>query len=141
MCSPQRFISLRVWHPSLSPDEISQSLNMRPTRSWRVGERRTTPKGGMLDGTNKETYCVFDIDLDPAEVSGGLENFFAEVLDPREAAILAIGASAGRVEVFVSWEANVNVGDMFKCELLARLVALRLSLAVEWFPQGDLIDD
>lgn len=49
-------ISLRIWHPNIDPDEISNNLEIQPNRSWQVGSQRITPKGTILEGNYKESY-------------------------------------------------------------------------------------
>jgi Domain of unknown function (DUF4279) len=49
-------ISLRVTHPSLDPAEITSALQLTPSRTWRAGEPRTTPKGTPLQGVYSNTF-------------------------------------------------------------------------------------
>lgn len=49
-------ISLRIKHPTLDPDIITQQFNREPMRQWRKGYPRMTPKGSQLDGEYKESY-------------------------------------------------------------------------------------
>jgi hypothetical protein len=108
---------------------------MTAERAWSVGEPRSTPKGRVLPGTNKETYCVFSVKVDSTDVSGGLDDVVGG-LEIQRGVLLDLAQTGGRCEVFVSWEASSNVGDLFSYQFLERLIALKLSLAVEWFPQA-----
>ena len=108
---------------------------MTAERAWSVGEPRSTPKGRELPGTNKETYCVFGVKVDPSDVSGGLDDIVGG-FEVQRSVLLDLSQSGGRCVIFVSWEASSNVGDLFSCQILERLIALKLSLAVEWFPQA-----
>jgi len=54
-------ISLRVTHPSIDPDAITQELGIEPSRKWKVGEKRTTPTGTLLEGNRKESYWVAEM--------------------------------------------------------------------------------
>jgi Domain of unknown function (DUF4279) len=60
-------ISLRVRHPSIAPEKITEALGIEPKRSWKAGEPRQTPKGTALTGSNRDTYwtaeCAADAGL------------------------------------------------------------------------------
>src|SRR5262247_381678 len=49
-------ISLRLRHTSADPAEITSALGLNPSRCWRAGEMRSTPKGTQLSGTYTRTY-------------------------------------------------------------------------------------
>jgi hypothetical protein len=128
---------LRVHHPQLHPDGIAASLGIIAFRAWEVGKPRTTPEGRLLPGNNKETYCVFELNHEATKVAENIEDVVRGFLEPRSAVFLALAESGGRTELYVTWETTSNTGAIFAWEILKRLVALRISLAVEWFPKGD----
>jgi hypothetical protein len=37
------------------------NLAWEPPFSWKTGEPRKTPKGTLLEGSRKESYCTFEI--------------------------------------------------------------------------------
>ena len=53
-------VTLRIWHPSIDPEEITRALGIEPKRAFKVGTRRETPKGNLLDGTHRESYWYAD---------------------------------------------------------------------------------
>jgi Domain of unknown function (DUF4279) len=53
-------ISLRIWHPNITPEVISRALGVQPNRSWEAGKPRCTPKGTPLEGTYRESYWNAD---------------------------------------------------------------------------------
>jgi hypothetical protein len=130
-------IHLRVHHPQLPPDGIAASLGISAVRAWQAGKPRTTPKGRPLPGDNKETYCAFELNYETTKVPGNIDDVVRGFLEPRSAVFLELAESGGRTELYVTWETSSNVGDIFAWQFLKRLVDLRISLAVEWFPEGD----
>jgi hypothetical protein len=54
-------VSLRFWHPTIDPREISSELGRQPGRQVRIGEPRKTPKGRLLEGTQRESYWSMDV--------------------------------------------------------------------------------
>ena len=55
--NPFRYkITLRLRHPEMDPDEISNALGMQPQFRWMAGRPRRTPLGQALEGTYHETY-------------------------------------------------------------------------------------
>jgi len=49
-------VSLRITHPTIDPQSITNTLGLKPSRSWQVGTPRKTPNGGELEAINIETY-------------------------------------------------------------------------------------
>jgi hypothetical protein len=62
-------ISLRIWHPSMSPGSITRRLRLAPRTKKTGGAARRTPRGALLrmaNGTrlgdvNPESYWVADV--------------------------------------------------------------------------------
>jgi len=44
-------VSLSITHPTIDPGDISRALSLSPSRQSKVGQRRVTPTGTLLDGT------------------------------------------------------------------------------------------
>jgi len=70
-------VSLQVWHPDANPESIKAGIGLPASRSWEAGDQRTTPKGTVLNGTYRESYCLFDLGNGGGE---GLGKFLADVL-------------------------------------------------------------
>jgi hypothetical protein len=54
-------ISLRVRHPSVAPEKITEAVRIEPKHSWKAGEPRQTPTGTPLTGDNRDTYWTAEI--------------------------------------------------------------------------------
>src|SRR5690606_8846790 len=52
---PYRFkVSLRLVHPSADLSHCSREFGLEPSRQWRAGDARTTPRGRPLEGVRGE---------------------------------------------------------------------------------------
>jgi hypothetical protein len=131
-------ISLRLTHPSIDPAAISKALKLKPSRSWRAGDVRTTPTGSPLKGMWRETYWTSGNLLRGKWPRGkdlrdaidelvrqfrARKNFFHKVRD-----------EGGRIEFFIGWFFLGNSGDVLDCDLLARLAELRIDLSFDIYP-------
>ena len=133
-------ISLRIWHPTFDPDDITKSLKISPKRKWRAGERRSTPKGNLLEGYNKETYWSAAIHseeyLYSKEVT--LEKYlmdFSQSIQNQLAFFREIRDAGGRVEYFIGLYINSNSGSVMSTSLLALLGDLGIDLSLDLYPE------
>ena len=51
-------ISLRIRHPSIDPDQISQELKVEPEHSFKCGDPRESGSGNALTSLHAETYWL-----------------------------------------------------------------------------------
>ena len=126
--------SLRLRHPTRDLASDAVGLGLTPTRVWRAGEPRTTPKGTVLDGLRYASYWTApltegvsrEIRLAKA-IDGALDR-----LSPHRDLLLDIAADGGKAELFIGWFIHDgNSGDDFGWRLLARLADLRLDLGFD----------
>jgi Domain of unknown function (DUF4279) len=136
MNSYQYDISLRVRHPSLDPAEITSALGLNPSRSWRAGEVRTTPKGNPLEARYSNSYWVVQLGKGgwPDKTLAAVVNELLDQLAPHQGLFQRIRAEGGTVEFFVGWLFEGNSGDVFDCDLLARMADLKIDLSLDVYP-------
>ncbi|MGQ0593408.1 MAG: DUF4279 domain-containing protein [Gammaproteobacteria bacterium] len=139
--STEYFVSLRFRHPDIDPQIICDTLNLSTTSRWRAGEPRTTPKGTLLEGYNKESYCAF-------RVAHGHETDVSEIITPMNQRLedhadflRQIRSTGGRIEYYVSWYCKGNCGESFRVEVLHELASLGIGLAIECCEAGSLYLD
>ena len=57
-------VSLRVRHPSIAPEKITEAFGIEPKHSWKAGEPRHTPNRlqsrYFLDGRNRRGAVAFE---------------------------------------------------------------------------------
>ena len=103
--------SLRVWHPSLDPRLIASALSMRPQRSCKVGDRRRSPKGRLLPGYEKQSFCSFPVigggaagaeAMTAAEFATAVDRFL-DRLSRKAQFMREIRAGGGGADLFVGW--------------------------------------
>ncbi len=100
-------IDLRIWHPSIKPEEITRALGIQPNHFSEAGQQRKTPKGTLLEGVYRESYWNAD-PFDRGEYSSTddlAEDALAEVLqvlEPHKEFIQKLRSEGGRILLQVS---------------------------------------
>ena len=121
-------VSLRIWHPRLSADEISTALSLTP-RVARVRLQDRAP--------HDLTFWTAVLDHDPTvEVAPFLETVTLR-LQKHASFFETLQASNGRAELFVGWFLNGNTGDVLPHALLRAMAALGLDLALDVYPPDE----
>ena len=132
-------IALRIWHPNIQPDEITQALGIVANRSWKEGQPRATPKGTPLEGTYRESYWSAD-PFDRGECSSTdaqIEDALLEVLEilePKDEFLHRLHSEGARILVHVSSFSARNYAFELSPELLGRYSKLGVSLAHDVYP-------
>jgi Domain of unknown function (DUF4279) len=129
-------ISLRVRHPSLDPSEITSALQLTPSRTWRVGEQRTTAKGAPLQGVYSKTFWTRTF-VEGEFRDKKLPAAIGEIVDqlvPHRSFFQRIRSEGGTAEFFVGWFFNRQSGDTFDCDLMARMADLKIDLSFDVYP-------
>ena len=129
-------ISLRVRHPSMDPAEITATLGLTPSRSWRAHEPRTRPRGQPLEGIWPETYWTARV-LEGEWPGKKLPNAIGELLDRlvlSKSFFEKVRSEGGSIEFFIGWFFDGNSGDVFDCGLLARIADLKINLSLDVYP-------
>src|SRR3954470_19002354 len=116
-------ISLRIWHPSIEPSDITNNIGINPTRSFKAGQRRATPKGTLLDGTYRESYWSAYIfhDGEYSSADNLAEDIMYEAikrLEPHKAFIHRLRSDGGRAHLQVSSFSCRNYAFEFSPEML-----------------------
>jgi len=129
-------ISLRVRHPSLDPAEFTSALGLNPFRCWRAGEAQTTPKGKPLEGRYSNSCWTAKLVKGqwPDKSLPVVINELLDQLAPHQGFFQRIRTEGGTVEFFIGWFLEGNSGDVFDCDLLARMAALKIDLSLDVYP-------
>ena len=131
--------SLRVAHPSLDPELVTQVLGLKPKRSWRAGERRQTPKGTPLQGVYSEgcwSSNPFEYswrESTDTSIEDALEEL-VNYLEPHTAFLKGIGNDGGRVTIWVSSQSTRNYAVELSPNFLGRLAVLGTSIVYDVYP-------
>jgi hypothetical protein len=126
-------ISLRIRHPSLDPQRVTQTLGIEPQHTWKAGDRRRAPAGGELKGVYRESYWMGRLMDEPQLSSSRLsvESVLMQTLarlSHSRSFLEQLQAEGGIAELHVSLFARED----FRLELSPRSLALlgRLGVAV-----------
>jgi hypothetical protein len=134
-------IDIRIWHPSIKPEEISRVLGIQPSASFEAGQPRKTPKGTPLEGVYRESYWNAD-PFDRGEYSSTddlAEDALTEVLqviEPHKVFIQKLRGEGARILVQISSFSGRNYAFELSPELLGRFAALGVGLAHDVYPYG-----
>jgi hypothetical protein len=130
-------MSLRITHPTMSPQQIFDRLGLQAQRMWEAGQDRVTPTGTPLSGAYKETYCTFDLARSREDE---LERFIKHSnknLQRHKRFLRQISSTGGSVEYFVGMYLEKNHGVVFSPELLHELATLQIALSLDLYGGPD----
>ncbi len=133
MSSYEFTISLRVRHPEISPELITQTLGIQPQHTWKAGDVRQDDEGDAVQGTYRESYWMARL-MDEPQLASDVVSMESVVLHTlaqlrRTSEFLAaLKGQGAHMEVHVSLYAREN----FRLELLSETLALlgRLGLDI-----------
>jgi hypothetical protein len=133
-------VSIRISHPTINPDTLTKKLGLQPSRSWMAGAQRSTPKGNILKGINKNTYwtAVLHREKNLSSRKRPLENFLSEQLarlKKVEKYLKYIRKTGGRIEFFVGLFCDKNMGAEIPSSLLAAMGKLGIDLSLDIYPE------
>lgn len=102
--------------------------------AWRLGERRKTPKGALLEGIRSDSFWTARLEDGssatrslPVALSDAVERLKVGAVFLRE-----LAEEGGRSELFIGWFFDDgNSGDVLSFELLQRLAELKLDLSFD----------
>jgi hypothetical protein len=128
-------ISLRVRHPWVAPEKITEALGIEPKRSWKAGEPRQTPTGKLLIGANRETYWTAEITAGrwPTDINDAIHDTLRSLARFRSF-LHHIRAEGGKVERFVGWFFENQSGDVLTHQCLALAGDLQIDLSFDVYP-------
>ena len=132
-------IALRIWHPSIKPEKITEEFGIVPDHSSEAGRPRKTPKGTPLEGVYRESYWHADpfhrgeYSSTDDLVEDALEELL-QVIEPHRSFIQQLRAEGARVLVQVSSFSGRNYAFELTPDLLGRFAALGVSFAHDVYP-------
>lgn len=114
----------------MDPDEISSSLALKPSVTWKRGEQRRTSNGVVLEGSYDQSYWVGSLPMDsnPQGLVDTLEHYLLN-LEKRAEFMRDFNNTGGNAEFFVGWFGTG--GATFAWDLLERCAFLRIELGMD----------
>jgi hypothetical protein len=134
LVTPNYGVCLRIFHPCINPEYITTCLGLIPVRFWISGKQRSTPKGTLLEGLNKETYWCHTFDPpDNIGLNDSLVIVFAK-LSPHKYLFELIYSDGGHAEIYLPIRSGENAGDTIKFSTLESFANLKINFSLELFP-------
>jgi hypothetical protein len=137
--SPYQYVvSLRIWHPSLPLEEISEIVGRDAKHGWTAGTPRVSPKGKPLGGLRESSYWTSELTAttefsDPIEVEQAISAFI-EGLAPISAFFKRVRAEGGKSEFFVGLFSDGNIVVDLEPSLMGRLANAALGICLDYYP-------
>lgn len=123
-------VSLRIEHPNLRPEAISNALGLVPKWSRAVGEVRKTPKGQLLEGINSETYWLHEFDIPKDEDTERSLAMVVDTLREKKIAFQQLSKSGATHELSVGIFLEKDTGLDLNHSLLGCLADIDVSLSL-----------
>jgi len=138
MCPYQYVISLRIWHPTLPKEQISNKVGRNAKYGWTAGDPRLSPKGNPIGGLRKSSYWTSELTSgtiisDPVEVEQALSGFIDD-LAPLSVFFNGVHADNGKVELFVGLFSEGNIVVDLDSSLMGKLAQAGLSICLDYYP-------
>jgi hypothetical protein len=125
--------SLHIEHPSHDPDLVTKTLGIVPVRKRRVGERRQTPQGTLLEGVYETNHWHADLlTKDGEDLSQFLSNML-NPLDPAKEFLVQFASEGGRVECMVGLFATNCCDSCLSAKLLGRFAEFGVDLRLDYY--------
>jgi hypothetical protein len=127
-------VELLIKHPSIDPSEITAMLGLEAAGSHRVGDRRMTPRGTLLEGNYPDTRWRHSTRYTTSNqwFADKVESLVAHLL-PHRAFLLRLLQTGGEVSLIVQFLGDGYFGDTIPQSTLAKIADLGLSLGIECF--------
>src|ERR1700683_3638377 len=111
-------LSLRFFHPSRDPHDITVLLNLKPDHAWKAGERAKTPAGDPLNSIRDQTYWCYSTYADDKEFGTEIDELITYLVPHRDY-LHQITTEGGHVELYLSLPGSTNIGDTISMTILS----------------------
>lgn len=137
-CVPAEFHSITVLiiHPSWDLTRLSDETGLKPLRSWRMGEARSTPKGTPLPGNWEDSRWTY---VWVSSESGGFEKSIKTALSTMQAArafLNELRVAGGQLSLIIRLPGCAHQGGEICNDVVSCLTKLGFALGIEVFPDG-----
>jgi hypothetical protein len=123
-------VSLRIWHPEVTPERISQELDLPMTAGWAVGAPRSGLGGTALTPHESSYWTSTFRSRESNDLVADIRDL-SRYLESRLSFLREIRATGGRVEYFIGWFIDRHSGNTFNSADLAVLCHLDVDLAID----------
>lgn len=137
-------VSLKVVHPKMKVEYISEYLSMNPDAQYDVGSERVSKAGRPLGGTYECT--LWNKDLCHGNKLDAEETLFEEFVKEQNLVLAKyrdffkeVCETGGCVEYFVGWfsSGSINMSIVFDPELMQSTSELNISIVLCAYPDNE----
>jgi hypothetical protein len=129
-------VSLRVRHPTLDLNVLTDKLRLEPAHSWTAGEPRRSQTGAPLGGNHRDSYWSAPL---PAQMDGPnsmpLELFFSQQvlqLGRHRDFLSKLQGGGGEVSLLVEISAIANASLTFSSATARKLADLNIEVEFQF---------
>jgi hypothetical protein len=130
--NPYRFsLSLRVFHPTVTPQFIEAGLGLKAQVAHAAGKNRVTASGKTLPTISPDTRCSFLLGEGDDRILPDAINKWNAFLEAKRDFLGQLRSSGGRIEYFIGLFLDPNGGFELDYEQLRSLGDLGVSLSLD----------
>lgn len=131
-------ISLRFWHPSIDPDEISGTIGIDPDITHKFGMQIHTPNGTQLKGRYPKSYWHTDL-VNWNETSSVLAieedlTKLVDLLSSHKNYFARISNEGGQVQLWVSTHSLKNYCIQLPSKIMGNLGNIGVEVIIDVYP-------
>jgi hypothetical protein len=135
-------LTFRVHHPDRDLHKlylvISGIDGLTPGVIWKVGDQKRTPRGDIIQGNYRNSFCSFDFfnDWQKSEVES-LPSVMEKILDQLNEYKKILNehvSDGGTLDMYASWYITENSGETLPVNLLRKLADLNIELQLDIYP-------
>jgi hypothetical protein len=129
-------VSLRVRHPTLDLNVLTDKLRLEPAHSWTAGEPRRSQTGAPLGGNHRDSYWSAPL---PAQMDGPnsmpLELFFSQMvlqLGRQREFLNKLQSDGGEVSLLIEISPVANASLTFTSATARKLADLNIEVEFQF---------
>jgi hypothetical protein len=120
--------SLRLFHPTVDPQDISDALNLEPEHTRKAKAKSDSDN---IERRNQSLWCSKREAGEDGELLVSLSGFL-DRLEKKQTFLRSFYESGGSGEFFIGWFTSPRSGgETFGWELLSRIAALKLNVTFD----------
>jgi hypothetical protein len=129
-------VSLRVRHPTLDLNVLTDKLRLEPAHSWKAGEPRRSQSGAQLGGQHRDSYWSAPL---PAQMLGPnsmpLETFFSQQvlqLSRHREFLCKLQSDGGEISLLIELQPVPNASLTFSSATARKLADLNIEVEFQF---------
>ena len=136
-------VSLRIRHPTIDPQTISDTLGIQPLHTWRAGRPRCDPAGAEIGGAHHDSYWMARLMENPQLSSDGVsvERVIVTTLSQLRRAqtfLEQLHAEGGLAALLVSLYARADFRLELPADSLTLLGRMHMAVVLDVHPHSPL---